>query len=212
MPEGLDAAGVEKWEIESLKAADCIVLTIDESIIIRLDRRDFVGAHQLMTRLAALFGLSELIRLTKKLCTTKLSEFRNVTEFSARLKSLNKQITDTGIEMTGDTTVLVAFSIGLSKNYQHLVQQWALIPNITTDKALTILSTEERRIEQAEKEKEASKCAYTAVDRKRSHSDMRATAGDYCPRSKKPHKPEECWRLHPELAPDWLNVKRAKES
>lgn len=174
MPEDLNVAAVRKWEAESLKTSNHIVHTINHSGIVKFDKKD---AFKMMTKLASIFrpiGDEELIRLIKKLYITKLSEFKNITEFVSHIKSINEKITDTKVEMTENKRMMVVYSMGLSEHFQPIVKMWRMIPDLTAEKALGSLLAEERRLEQVEKEK-GSQWTYIVVSRKRSHTDMRST-------------------------------------
>lgn len=146
-----------------------------------------------MTKLAAYFrptGDVEFLRLTKELYTVKYDQFNSISDYHTHIKILKERISETNVKMTDDMEHLLIYSLSLPEKYQFLVKLWSMTPNMTAEIALKTLLNEERRLKHVE---ETTPQRASSASRKRTHSDMRATAERFCRTCNKPHSELSCW-------------------
>jgi len=81
----------------------------------------------------------------------------NLDSFLTRIKILNEKIEATKIEFTADKRTLLVLMLGLSDPYESLVRIWGTIPDLTAEKAITMLRADAQR----EDDRERIKCGHS---------------------------------------------------
>jgi hypothetical protein len=82
---------------------------------------------------------------------------KNLDSFLTRIKILNEKIEATKIEFTADKRTLLVLMLGLLDPYESLVRIWGTIPDLTAEKAITMLRADAQR----EDDRERIKCGHS---------------------------------------------------
>ena len=108
-----------------------------------------------------------------------------------------------GVTLDDDKRTLLCLGMSLPEQYQFFTKIWEVTPGMTADKARSMLLDEERRTV-----KPSDKALYTfaalRAPEKRTPSRKAIQNTLECPKCGKPHEKEDCWKLHLEMAPEWL--------
>ena len=191
----------------SHEGADFMTPMISRSIkAMLLHGNDYDDAYTIMKKLAAYFrptGDAEFMRLTKELYTVKYDQFNSISDYHNHIRIL-KELSETNVKMSDNMEYLLIYSLSPPEKYQFLVKLWSMTPNMTAEIALKTLLDEERRLKPVE---ETTPQWASSASRKRTHSNMRATAEGFYRTCNKPHSELSCWRL---LMPEWLKAIKAK--
>ena len=199
-PETLTSTALAKWIESSMDAADAMTPTISVHVKPRLNAEDFNCGLKMMTHVTELYrpqGDGEFMRLTKEYYTLEYVSFESVTEYLTHIKSLEERILATNVVLTPDKQTILCLSMSLPEHLQYLTKIWAVTPDMTAAKATTMLLEEERKGERPKSESMPYGIAAGAVRSERTP----------CKTCKGYHR-GACWDERPELAPEWLQVKR----
>jgi len=201
-----------EWQTASEKAADVITLTLHADVKGKLHEDDFNDAFKMMTHLKELYEPStdtEFFMLMRELLGLHYADFNTTEDYLSHLRSLNDRITRTKVDLTPEKRALLTLTMSLPSEFEPLIQVWSLQPTPPTlDEASRQLMEHQRRHSQDQ-----------GVGRlKPNHLAMSSLTHSYCrvcskrhdpaacckcPSAKKPHPIERCWKLHPELRPEW---------
>lgn len=204
--ESLTATALAKWKDSNQEAADEMTPTISETVKQRLQANAFDDGFLMMTQLAEIYapkGDAEFMRLTREYYSLRYDEFDSMTHYLTQIKTLEERIRGTNMILDNDKQTLLCFGMTLPEEFQYFTKVWAMTPGMTADKARNMLLEEERR----RKTLDPGTVGLVATTRHPGKKDTRGRAiinDVVCPRCGKDHPAEGCWRLHPELAPEWL--------
>ena len=197
-PEELTAAQRMKWEERAMDAADNMTLTISPSVKQELAEADFNNGYLMLTKITAQLrpqGEAEFMRLMKEYYTIDYRRFSTMSEFLTHIKFLEERIRATKVTLDDDKQTLICLALSLPEHLQYFVKIWSLTPDITADKARTMLLEEERR-KRTVWTQESPYGYRTVMD-----------SMERCSTCGKPHREKDCWQKHPEKAPEWLKLK-----
>ena len=141
-------------------------------------------------------GEGEFIRLTKEYYTLKYNNFDTISDYLTYIKTLEERILATDVVLTPDKELILFLSISILDHLQYMTNLWDLTPNMTADKATSMLLEEERKGEKPKKQLQAIGLAASVVQRP-----------PQCGTCGKNHR-GVCWDERPDLAPEWLKERR----
>ena len=205
--ETLTPAALAKWIEGSMDAADAMTPTISVHVKPRLDTGDFNCGFKMMTHVTELYrpqGDGEFMRLTKEYYTLEYVSFESVTAYLTHIKSLEERILATNVVLTPDKQTILCLSMSLPEHLQYLTKIWAVTPEMTAAKATTMLLEEERKGERPKSES----ISYGLGVSTRGEMRPGGIESEKCKTCKKNHG-GVCWDERPDLAPGWLQEKRA---
>lgn len=196
-----------EWQTASEKAADVITLTLYADVKAKLHEEDFNDAFKMMTHLKELYEPStdtEFFMLMRELLSLRHADFNTTEHYLSHLRSLNDRITRTKVDLTPEKRALLTLTMSLPSEFEPLIQVWSLQPTPPTfDEASRQLMEHQRRHSQDQAMSHLAMSSqiysYCRVCSKRHDP----TVCCKCPSAKKPHSIERCWKLHPELRPEW---------
>ncbi|KAF6220018.1 hypothetical protein HO133_003843 [Letharia lupina] len=198
-----------KWRDSAMEAADLITPTISGPVKQKLQANAFDDGYLMMTSLVNIYapkGDAEFMRLTREYYSLRYEDFDSMTHYLTQIKTLEERIRGTNVILDDDKQTLLCLGMTLPERFQYFTKIWAVTLGMTADKARSMLLEEERR----EKTLDTGGVGLVATTR---HPGKRMPSGkailNYehevkCSRCGKPHEDEVCWKLHPELAPEWL--------
>ena len=208
IPESLNTSALAKWKESSRDAADEMTPTISEIVKDKLQADAFDCGFLMLTQLAALYapkGEAEFMRLTREYYSLRYEDFDSMTHYLTQIKSLEERIRGTKVILDDDKKTLLCLGMTLPERFQYFTKIWSMTPGITADKARNMLLEEERREKTLDITVGTGLVATTRHPGKRTPSGKAILNYDVqCSRCGKPHEDENCWKLHPELAPEWL--------
>ena len=176
--------------------------TISPGVKKRLTAEAFNYGFKMMTQISTRFqptGDDEFMRLTKSYYTIKYDNFKTISDYITHIKTLEERILATNVILTPDKQTILYFAMSLPDHLQYLTKIWAVIPDMTAAKAITMLLEEERK---GEKPKE-QEVGYMMAAVARNGSGGRPP----CKTCGKNHG-GVCWDERPDLVPEWLQEKR----
>jgi hypothetical protein len=207
-----------EWQTSSEKAADIITLTLHADVKAKLREEDFNDAFKMMSHLKELYEPStdtEFFMLMRELLSIRHADFDTTELYLSHLRSLNDRITRTKVDVTPEKRALLTLTMSLPSEFEPLIQVWSLQPTPPTfDEASRQLMEHQRRHSHDQGVSRLSPShiamssltySYCKVCSKRHDP----TACCKCPNAKKPHPIERCWKLHPELRPEWAKSREA---
>ena len=197
-----DETNRQKWNKNAMKAADFMTPRITQEVKRLLDDEHFNNGHLMMHRIHQLLqptSDAQFMRLIKEFYSIKpIDVGGTMTDYLAHIKKLDEQIMATQIELTREKRIIIAIMMGLPEEYQGLVQIWNCMTNLTVEQARIMILEEERR--QLNKDGPKAMSLKTSVDEDKK-----------CPICKRKWHPlDDCWKLHPEKAPDWFKEQKSK--
>ncbi len=104
------------WEKKSTEAADLMTPTITVPIPAKLTEDEFNDRYKMYKRLKELLqssGETQFMRLTREYYTLNYRNYKDVSEFLNHVKSLEKQIEATDVEMTPDKQTLLCLTMAI---------------------------------------------------------------------------------------------------
>ncbi|KAF6222411.1 hypothetical protein HO133_001497 [Letharia lupina] len=197
-----------KWRDSAMEAADLITPTISGPVKQKLQANAFDDGYLMMTSLANIYapkGDAEFMRLTREYYSLRYEDFDSMTHYLTQIKTLEERIRGTNVILDDDKQTLLCLGMTLPEQFQYFTKIWAMTPGMTADKARNMLLEEERR----EKTLDTGTVGVGLIATTR-HPSKRTPSGKaidndvVCPRCGKGHEADICWKLHPELAPEWL--------
>lgn len=195
-PVTLTVAALTKWKESSQEAADVMTPTVSDPVKALLTALEFDCKFLIWARLATHFqpkGDGEFIRLTKEYYTLKLTDFETISAYLTHIKQLEERIAATKVVLTPDKQTILCLAISLTDDLQYLTKIWDLTPDMTADKARTMLLEEERKRGNREPEE---RFALASFGKK-----TEAIGKPPCKTCGKLRGPV-CWDENPDLAPD----------
>ena len=185
-----------------MEAADFMTPRISQEVKRLLDDEHFNNGHLLMIRIHELLqptSDAQFMRLIKEFYSIKPIDIGGtMTDYLAHIKKLDEQISATQVELTREKRIIIAIMMGLPEEYQGLVQIWNCMTNLTVEQARTMVLEEERR--------QLNSNGLKAMSLKASADESKK-----CPHCKRKwHSPEDCWKLHPDKAPEWFKEQKNK--
>ena len=201
-----------EWQTASEKAADVITLTLHADVKAKLHEDDFNDAFKMMTHLKELYEPStdtEFFMLMRELLGLRYDDYNTTEGYLSHLRSLNDRITRTKVDLTPEKRALLTLTMSLPSEFEPLIQVWSLQPTPPTlDEASRQLMEHQRRHSQDQgvgrlntNHLAMSSLTYSYCKICSKRHDPAACCK--CPSGKKPHPIERCWKLHPELRPEW---------
>ena len=182
--------------------------TISGPVKKKLIANVFDNGFLMMQQLVALYapkGDAEFMRLTRKYYTIRYNDFHSMTDYLTQIKTLEERIQNTGITLDDDKRTLLCLGMSLPERYQYLTKMWEMTPGMTAERARNMLLDEERRTSKASEvglyQTNQSFAALRTPSRRLGGNPLE------CPKCGKPHEEKDCWKLHPEKAPEWLQEK-----
>ncbi len=203
----LTAPALTKWIDSAMKAADLMTPTISGPVKRKLQANAFNDGYLMMTQLANIFapkGDAEFMRLTKEYYSLRFDDFDSITAYLTHMKILEERIRGTNVVLDDDKQTLLCLGMTLPERLQYLTKIWTMAPGMTAEKARSMLLEEERREKALD-----NNIGLVAVRHPSLRTPSRKVAGEVksCSGCGKDHDEEVCWKLHPELAPEWLQEK-----
>jgi hypothetical protein len=207
-----------EWQTSSEKAADIITLTLHADVKAKLLEEDFNDAFKMMTHLKQLYEPStdtEFFMLMRELLSLRHADFNTTEHYLSHLRSLNDRITRTKVDLTPEKRALLTLTMSLPSEFEPLIQVWSLQPTPPTfDEASRQLMEHQRRHSQDQGVSRLSPSHLTMSSLTYSLCKVCSKRHDpavccKCPSAKKPHPVERCWKLHPELRPEWVKSREA---
>jgi hypothetical protein len=167
---------------------------------VKLKEEEFNDGFKMMQKLKSILRPateSEFMRLCQEYYSLSYERFENVDGLLTHVKLLEEKMDATKVKLTNDRRTILCLSMALSSSrssdrYRSLIQLWSLTPDMTAQKAATMLREEEKRSESDYVEVHYAKSKKRATD-----SDLRCS---FC--RKKGHTEDFCWNKHPELCPE----------
>ncbi len=128
------------WEEKSTDAADLMTPTITALIQAKLTEDNFNDGYKMYKRLKKLIqplGETQFMRLTREYYTLNYRNYKNVSEFFDHVKSLEKHIDATDVEVIPDKRTLLFLTMALwnKSHYRSLVQIGGVTKDMTAEKA-----------------------------------------------------------------------------
>ncbi len=216
-PESLSNAALAKWKESSTDAADVITPTVSGPAKKKVQTNAFDCGFTMMTELATIYapkGDAEFMRLTREYYSLRFEEFDSMTHYLTHIKTLEERIRNTNVVLDDDKRTLVCLGMTLPEEYQYFTKIWTVTPGMTADKARNMLLEEERRRKALDPGAVGigtvglvARTRYEKAKREKfpeTYQEGGQRRNVQCSRCGKPHEDEICWRLHPELAPEWL--------
>ena len=200
-----------KWEEGVMNAADAMTPTVSAGVKQQLTEEDFNNGYKMLNHITLLLrpaGDVQFMRLTKELYSLRFDNgtpdgaFLSMSDYITRIKILEEQIDATKVEMTKDKRTLLVLMMGLPEYYQSIIQIWSVTPDITAEKAKSMLLDEERR----RKDVENPMTLYSKLNQRRKQQPLISAKCSHCHKDR--HTAEQCWDLYPLLAPNWVKEKR----
>jgi hypothetical protein len=193
-----------------------VTLTLYADVKATLHKEDFNNAFKIMTHLKELYELStntEFFMLMRELLGLRYAEFNTTKDYLSHLRSLNDRITCTKVDLTPEKRALLTLTMSLPSEFEPLIQVWSLQPTPPTfDEASCQLMEHQRRHSQ---DQGVSCIAMSSL----THSYCKVCSKRHdpaacckCPSAKKPHPIERCWKLYPELRPEWAKSREASST
>ena len=108
-------------------------------------------------------------------------------------KLLEERMRATKAKLDDNKQTLLCLAMSLPESLQYLTKIWVMTKDITAEMARNMLLEEDRR---AKPDVSVGPYDYAAQQPQK-----------WCKPCKKPHDEKECWRQHPEKAPDWMKEK-----
>ncbi|KAF6219168.1 hypothetical protein HO133_004993 [Letharia lupina] len=209
-PESLTVAALVKWKESSIEAADVITPIVSGSVKQRLIIDEFNCGFRMLSRLITLYrptGNEEFMRLTKEFYTLKYTSFETISEYLTHIKLLEERIAATNVILIPDKQTILCLFISLPGHLQYLTKIWDVTPDMTAEKACTMLLEEERKGERLKFPEEEERAIFAAAAvRGKADKPPYKTCGRL-------HGPV-CWTERPDLAPEWyqpqVGVKRKR--
>jgi hypothetical protein len=210
-----------EWQTASEKAADVITLTLHADVKAKLHEADFNDAFKMMTHLKELYEPStdtEFFMLMRELLGLHYADFNTTEDYLSHLRSLNDRITRTKVDLTPEKRALLTLTMSLPSEFEPLIQVWSLQPTPPTfDEASRQLMEHQRRHSQDQGVGRLNPNHLAMFSLTHSHCKVCSKRHDpavccKCPSAKKPHSIERCWKLHPELRPEWAKSREASST
>ena len=207
-----------EWQTNSEKAADIITLTLHADVKAKLHEEDFNDAFKMMTHLKELYEPStntKFFMLMRELLSLCYADFNTTKQYLSHLRSLNDRITRTKVELTPEKRALLTLTMSLPSEFEPLIQVWSLQPTPPTfDEASRQLMEHQRRHSKDQTVSRLSPSHIAMSSITLSYCKVCSKRHDpavccKCPNVKKPHPIERCWKLHPELRPEWVKSREA---
>ena len=146
------------------------------------------------------------MRLTREYYFLRYEDFHFMTTYLTQIKSLEERIRNINVTLDHNKQTLLCLDMTLPEKFQYFTKIWFMTPKMTANKARNMLLEEERRLNlnknQSDHELYIAAATRPAEKRKPSQKAM-----EECGKCGKGHNEKNCWELHPELAPDWLQEK-----
>ncbi|KAF2622570.1 hypothetical protein BU25DRAFT_480257 [Macroventuria anomochaeta] len=203
----LERRARREWTANSEKAANIITLTLHASVKAKLLEEDFNNAFKMMTHLKKLYEPStdtEFFMLMRELFDTKFWHFPGTESYLTHIHTINDKITRTKVELTSEKRALLCLTMTLPSQFDTLVQMWGLQDSPPTfEQASSAILEHQRRAD--DKNSPVSMSAALIKNVNYTHCKL-------CPHAKKPHRPEDCWKAHPEKRPDWAKEKNGNNT
>ena len=172
--------------------------TISGGVKQKLKADDFDCGFRMLTHITALFqptGDGEFMRLTKEYYSLRYGDYRSMTDYLTTMKLLEERIRATKVVLTDDKQTLICLAMSLPEHLQYLTRIWAVTPEMTAEKARTMLLEEERKGNGPEHTYGFLGVGVAPGAKNTSCKSCGKTHGGLC------------WKEHPEEAPDWLKEK-----
>ncbi|KAF6218139.1 hypothetical protein HO133_006098 [Letharia lupina] len=192
---------IKDWEQKSQEAADLMTPTISPGIQQKLTEAEFNDGYLMLTRLRIILqptGSSEFMRLSKEYYTLQFKAFKTVPEYLTHIKVLEEKIDSTKVTLDTNNRTILCLSMSLPREYQYLIQIWAVTPSITAEKARQMVLEASRQHNQALHNSQDSarvfKAGFQGKGKEKEPCDHCRSTG---------HLSEKCWTEYPQLAPDW---------
>lgn len=198
-PESLTVTALGKWKDSCQEAADEMTPTISDTVKAKLQTDAFDDGFLMMIQLANLYapkGEAEFMRLTREYYSLRYDDFDSMTSYLTQIKTLEERIRNTNVILDDDKQTLLCLGMTLPEHLPYFTKIWTMTPGITADKARNMLLEEERRTARDPQ----TTALYGMVG-------TRSREAKKCSKCGKRHDEEDCWRLHPEKAPEWLQEK-----
>ena len=193
-----------EWNKKTMQAADEMTPRISLEVKQMLEASHYDNGYLMLGRLYQLLqpvGDAQFMRLTKEFYSLKMDTFKDMSEFLTHIKILMEKINATQMPFTQDKQLIICMMMAMSARYEALSQMWSMMPKLTSEQARNMLLEEERR----------QNCK-TELDY-RVTSDQNKNNKKKCPHCGRGIHPEDkCWKLHPELAPDWFKEKEKEDN
>jgi hypothetical protein len=151
----------------------------------------------MLTHLKQLYEPStdtEFFMLMRELFDTKFDSFPSTEAYLTHIRTVNDKISRTKVELSAEKRALLCLTMTLPHHFETLVQMWSL-KTPTFDDCCTAITDYQRRSDDKYANQITEANSYVTLKSK-SHCNK-------CPNAKKPHRPEDCWKAHPEKRPDW---------
>ena len=212
-PDPEKSAAIQaKWLQSAMEAADVMTLTISGPVKKKLQANAFNDGFQMMIQLAGHFapkGEAEFMRLTREYYTLRYEDFNSMTSYLTQIKTLEERIQNTGVVLDENKQTLLCLGMSLPERYQYFTKLWELTPGMTAEKARNMLLEEERRMKsnQTDINTLGAFAAVRSPDKRTPSRKAVEAAFGPCSKCGKAHSDATCWKLHPELAPEWLQEK-----
>jgi hypothetical protein len=190
-----------EWEANTEKAADAITLTLHTKVKSKLHEEDFNNGYKMLTHLKQLFEPStdtEFFMLMRELFDTKFDSFDTTDAYLTHIRTVNDKISRTKVELTAEKRALLCLTMTLPQNFETLVQMWSLKPP-TFDECCTAIADFQRRSD----DKHVAQSFTNTTTYPRHYKVFPRDHCRNCPKAKKPHLPQDCWKTYPEKRPDW---------
>ena len=144
------------------------------------------------------------MRLTREYYSLRFEDFDSMIVYFTQIKTLEERIRNTKITLDDDKRTLLCLGMTLSESYQYFIKIWVMTLEMIVNKVRNMLLEEERRLGK-DKDQDSSLygTVYAALRVSNKRSPTRKVTSE-CIKCGKAHKNDDCWKLHPEKASEWL--------
>ena len=154
----------------------------------------------------------EFMRLTREYYSFRYEDFDFMIYYFTHVKILEERIRGIQMILDDDKQIFLCFGIIFPEEFQYFIKIWAMTPGMIADKARNMLLEKERRRKILDPG--IVGVGLVATTRHSGKKDSRGRAimpsrpfnnnVTVCSGCGKSHEADDCWKLHFEKAPEWL--------